>query len=962
MLCCLLWSASSITYAREVGCHDAGIVPVSHPDIHLPVSQPGKHISHQSEKEKLFFLENMGQVTDQHMQVRRDIHFKMNTPGLHIFIGSGKIHYQFSRPVSGNPLNENEAVQFAMSRMDVTLAGANAHAVVQTEEKQDYYEQHYLTHANEGNRVLAKAYKKITYKNIYPHIDWVLYVKGDHLEYDFVVHPGGKVSDIRMVYNGGQPELQPDGSLKTKTPMGEIKEKAPYSYQSDGAYVPSRFIQKNNELRFATAPYEGTLIIDPVLSWGTYYGDTLMDYCNAVAADTFGNVYITGHTYSTQHIATSGSYQDTLAGSADAYIVRFNRDGVRQWGTYYGGPGTEQMHSVFCDGEGNVLIAGYVQSPITDLITIGSLLGGDDAFVAKFDSSGNRLWARCYGGNNTDRGRAVTADRWGNVYLTGYTTSKTTQPVNLNAVSTPGSHQQTSTSTQDAFLVKFNSAGIRQWGTYYGGNRAEDGLAVACDDSGNVYMAGLSRSNQGVVIATAGSHQAVHGDGNNDDAFLVKFDSSGARQWGTYYGADKHEVGNAVVCDKDGNVYLTGYTSSDSMIQSAVAWQTERGGLKDAFLVKFNRIGERQWGTYFGGNKDEEANGITVDHMGDVWITGYTNTDTLIHVIVTPGSHQDVKPGGRDVFLARFDGNGDRKWSTYYGGSSFDNSFGAASDMNGSVYIAGYTMSRNGIATPGSHQDTLPHEFNYHTFLARFWECPTPMAPPDSISGSDSVCANAGYTFSVSPVAEAMSYTWTLPSGWTGNSNTNTINITPGTSGGTIEVIANGACDTSAAFRKSVHVFPAPTATITVNGDTIGTTHSFVSYQWYRDGDSMRGETGSIHKVVRNGSYTVKVFDNNGCSDSSTAYTVNNVSVSNLTGNGLNAGFFPNPAHDRIYISATAEPANIIIRTLEGKMLAQQKGVREADISNLPDGMYLVYITDDKGTLLYVDKLVKSSR
>src|SRR5690606_9985167 len=88
-----------------------------------------------------------------------------------------------------------QSPSLSMYRMDVTLIGAHEPAEVITEDRQSYHEQYYLPHCG-ADGVKAHAYRRITYREVYPGIDWVLYIRDNTLEYDFVVHPGGRISDI----------------------------------------------------------------------------------------------------------------------------------------------------------------------------------------------------------------------------------------------------------------------------------------------------------------------------------------------------------------------------------------------------------------------------------------------------------------------------------------------------------------------------------------------------------------------------------------------------------------------------------------------------------------------------------------------------------------------------------------------------------------------------------------------
>src|SRR5690606_19381522 len=90
--------------------------------------------------------------------------------------------------------------------------------------------------------------------------------------------------------------------------------------------------------------------------WGTYFGGAQDDYVDALSSDSEGNIYLTGRTISVSEIATNGAYQTSLAGMSVAYVVKFNNEGVQQWGTYYGGVGTEYSGDIVIDSQDNVYI------------------------------------------------------------------------------------------------------------------------------------------------------------------------------------------------------------------------------------------------------------------------------------------------------------------------------------------------------------------------------------------------------------------------------------------------------------------------------------------------------------------------------------------------------------------------------------------------------------------------------
>lgn len=676
-----------------------------------------------------YFIENKGQVTDQHRSPRKDIGFVLRNKGANLFVGEGQLHYQFLRVLDtavankdlpeGHPARREKTSAVAAYRLDVVLEGADRQAPCIMEEESGYHEYHY-THQETGTT--SKAFRRLVYKNVYPHIDWVLYIKGEQVEYDFIVRPGGKVSDIRLRYTGTDAlRKNKDGSITAHTPIGSVTEQRPYAYQAAGKKeVEVDFAVNGGLVTFETGAYSGTLIIDPTLEWATYYGGLDFDNATAVACDPSGNVYITGSASSLENIATSGSHQDTLLGmmfSTDAYLAKFNSAGVRQWGTYYGGNNDDFAETVTCDAAGNIIIAGNTNSS-SRIATAGShqptfggaLLGGD-GFVAKFNNAGVRQWGTYYGGDETDYCVSASCDPAGNIYIAGLSSS-------LIAIATAASHQDVSGGDYDGFLVKFDAGGVRQWATYYGGPTSDVGsAAVSCDPSGNVYMAGRTASTSG--IATPGSHQPAL-NGTYDDGYLVKFNGTGVRQWATYFGGPDQDWLHSMDCDAAGNIYIAGQTLSESGIATPGSHQPVFGGGADAYLAKFNDNGALQWSTYYGGEGgDDYGDAVHCDDYGNVYLAG--NASSLAG-IATPGSHQEVYADGfMDAFLARFTTSGVRTWGTYYGGGDMDRGTGVASDNNGHVYLCGASYSTTQISTPGGHQPGQAG--GEDAFLAKFNNC-----------------------------------------------------------------------------------------------------------------------------------------------------------------------------------------------------------------------------------------------
>ena len=453
----------------------------------------------------------------------------------------------------------------------------------------------------------------------------------------------------------------------------------------------------------AAASAQGT----PNLLWATYYGGSSGDFGFDCAVDGSGNVYLSGSTESFTTIAVGGHQNTHGGGESDAFLVKFNANGVRQWATYYGGTGHDTGGSCAVDDAGNVYLTGSTSSD--SAIASGGFqneyAGSSDAFLVKFDSNGVRLWATYFGGPQAEGAFSCAVEANGTVYLAGETRS-------ASGIASSGYQNTYGGGVGDAFLVKFDSNGARLWATYYGGAGNENHRSCAVDQAGNAYLVGRTDSDTAIA---SGGHQNVFAGGALD-GFLVKFDPNGAREWATYYGGPGNDQGLSCAADAYGNVYLSGITNS----VSGIFWDGHQGafsgGEYDAFLVKFNSNGARQWGTYYGGSGWDDGRSCAVDGAGSVYLAGDSDSGTNI----AENGYQNTlaSPGVWDAFLVKFDPSGVRQWGTYYGEWASDLAWSCALDGNGHVFIAGETRSPSGMAVNG-HQDTHGGGL-FDAFLVKF--------------------------------------------------------------------------------------------------------------------------------------------------------------------------------------------------------------------------------------------------
>jgi hypothetical protein len=701
-----------------------------------------------SAQSNVSFTENKGQISDQNYNPRPDVLFSGAANGLTFHIRNNGVSYQTSRVDSWKQQDENlpEGIreegttdsvpdQMTIYRTDINWLGFNRDYTIENGESTAGFNNYYLPSCPDG-AMNVKSYTDVTFKNLYTGVDVKWYEKNGELEYDFIVAPNTDYTKISWEIKGADRiSIGENGQLIIETPLGNIEEQAPIAFQGE-TIVEATWKIDGNKISFQLGSYNENevLIIDPVVRlWGTYYGGAGSDFGNSCTTDVNGNVYLAGQNNSSSGIATTGAHQAAYGGGGDAFLVKFNSSGVRQWGTYYGGTSSDGASSCAADTSGNIYLGGHTQSS-SGIASTGAHQTSRsswsmDGFLVKFNSSGVRQWGTYYGGSGNegsgDASNICATDTNGNVFLAGNTTSN-------NRIATTGAHQATyGGGSKDAYLVKFNSSGVRQWGTYFGGTSSDVGSFCATDASGSSFLSGLTESSNG--IATTGAHQTSHSS-SVQDGFLVKFNSSGVRQWGTYYGGSRSNL-QAFGCATDGggNAYLSGYTESYTGIATTGSHQTSwGGGTYDGFLVKFNSTGVRQWGTYYGGSGNEgDGNFCATDVNGNVYLAGQTNSSNRIS---STGAHKTSKGANWESFLVKFDA-----CPAVYGQDSI-----TACDRYTWIDGVTYTLSDT------TAKDTLVNASGCDSIVSLFLTINNSTSAIDAITACDSYTWIDGVTYTLS--------------------------------------------------------------------------------------------------------------------------------------------------------------------------------------------------------------------
>ena len=338
------------------------------------------------------------------------------------------------------------------------------------------------------------------------------------------------------------------------------------------------------------------------------------------ASDDQGNAVIET---SDNGIVVAGYSQSYTNGSRDISVYKYDSDGNKVWFKHFGGANDDEAYSIVELSDGSFVLTGYTSS-----ITYG----GKDVALYKLDSNGNKVWFKHFGGSGDEECRAIIQTSDGGFAATGYTSS-------------------TSGGDKDITLYKFDSDGNKQWFKYFGGSNDDEGYSLVQTNDGGYLVVGytLSYTNGGKDVA------------------LYKLDSNGNVEWNKHLGGSNDEEGYSICLTSDGGYLISGYTT------------TYTAGGRDVAVYKFDSSNNKEWFKHLGGANDEEGYVIQVTSTDNGFIVcGYTATYTM---------------GQTDIALWKFNSSNNKEWFNHLGGSNYEEGFGLFQTSTGGYAVTGYTTS-----------------------------------------------------------------------------------------------------------------------------------------------------------------------------------------------------------------------------------------------------------------------------
>lgn len=684
------------------------------------------------------------------------------------FLSRGKGYTLFLTPTEAVfSLRNNEKA----STLRMKLVGADANVQLNGEQELQGKVNYMIGNDRTKWRTGIPTFRKVHYDNVWPGVDMVWYGMKNALEYDFVIKPGSKASQIRLHFAGaGELRVNEKGDLLIKVNGEEMVQSAPVIYQDhqqSRVTVPGKYILKDgNEVGFEVGNYDASkpLVIDPVLSYSTYIGGDSTDTGLSVAADGSGRAYIAGQSLSDEtSFPLENAIQQTQIENL-GFVTKLNATGDDVlYSTFLGDDNTfcvqnicgTQVNGIAVTSDGRAVVTGQVTNEDNDSkfpITANAYQNNGfciswcglepnrmvDSFVTMFSADGTQLLYSTFFGGRTnyrysergfDIGNSIAVDSSTRIYITGLTAS--------NSLPTRHAFQSSRKSEgegKDAFIAVFNPLAANGndtllYSSYYGGDGDDVGRGIAVDSDRNAYIVGSTASTDLETKSPALSPLRSTFQGGGFDGFVAKIDTevdgNASLTYSTYFGGNINDRVESVAVDAFQRAYITGASNSSAAsfpLRNAFDLTQTNG---EAFVAKLNADGTGLfYCSFLGGNNantpndGEEGLGIAIDFAGNAYVTGRTTSGASFPAVLPLASNLQGT-----AFLTKIEATIANNvvpkivYSTTFGGNGARGE-SVALDPQGNVFLGG--TSPGTLPTTAGAIDTTFNGGTSDAFIAKF--------------------------------------------------------------------------------------------------------------------------------------------------------------------------------------------------------------------------------------------------
>ena len=388
----------------------------------------------------------------------------------------------------------------------------------------------------------------------------------------------------------------------------------------------------------------------PIIEWQKSFGGSESEFGSSIAQTSDGGYISIGSTDSSE-IIPFGNYH----GNGDVYVVKTNNIGNIEWQKTIGGSESDVGTSVIQTLDNCYIISGRTDSSDGDF-TLNQ--GLSDCFMIKLDFLGNIIWQRTFGGSQRDELYDLCQANDDGFILAGLTRSSDGQVSQNQGLS-------------DGWVIKTNALGFIEWEKSLGGSSIEFIVdIITTSDNGYVFV-GLTNSNDGDILQNQG----------DTDAWIVKLNNTGTTEWQKTYGGSGYDALLSIQQTTDGGYITCGESESNDGNLS------NNSGATDSWILKLNASGEVLWNTVYGGPNDDSFNQIVQTTSGDFVFGGKAEDFD---------SNPNKNEGYGDCWIVKMSSNGDLIWSTFFGGSNFDNLSSMIKTVDNGYIFVGSSKSNNG--------------------------------------------------------------------------------------------------------------------------------------------------------------------------------------------------------------------------------------------------------------------------
>ena len=459
----------------------------------------------------------------------------------------------------------------------------------------------------------------------------------------------------------------------------------------------------------------------PPVGWARTWGGEKQDSAVNVAFDSFGNIYVVGAFYGAVDLDPGNGEDWHYSPNYGDYINKFDRYGDLIWARTWDTNGDLPFFvDITIDNSSNLFVTGgfretvdFDPGPGFDIRTAAGISHDADIFISKFDINGNYVGVITFGGDSQDEGYAISASDSG-VYTTGL--------IHETVDFDPGPGEDKHSGS--AYICRYDTNLNLVWAWAFGiyNNDRVFSEDVLVDNSGNVFWVG---GFDGEVDFDPGPGEDIHyAHGSETDAFLGKFDCDGNYEWTRTWGTASN---SSVSLNESGNIFVAGaFSGTVDFDPSPSVYEITSNGECDAYLSSFDTDGNFYWVRSWGGENQESCQSLYSDVAGNIYITGFFQG--LADFDPGPGLDEVESHGNYDVFLSKFDQNGNYFWARTWGSEDNDNAWdgGVISDDYGIVYMVG-DFSKMVDFDPGPGEDFHSSSYLSDAYLLKllpngYWE------------------------------------------------------------------------------------------------------------------------------------------------------------------------------------------------------------------------------------------------